>query len=577
MAPPQRSDRTPQKVAAELAQTVDAAAGKKKSSIRPIELVMGRGQTFGTETTSLLHTRLRAVTLLLLVVYGLIFLWAMINRNGNGGIDFLNDMAVIEHVDLLRLVLVGGIVVYLFIKPQLSQMVLRSIEYTLFGALTLMWIYLRYEIALNGAHSGNTTEMVLAARTQMFGIFMLIIVHGLLIPHRWIGTARVVFTMALAPLITLGLFAMRHADLVDKLDGLTSQQNVSTELLIVFIAALLATYGAAVLSAMRLEVHQAKKFGQYHLVKLIGSGGMGQVHLVEHDLLKRPCAMKLIRPEAAGNPTSLARFEREVQSTAALTHPNTIAIYDYGHCDDGTFYYIMEYLPGMSLDEMVEQYGPLPADRVIYLLRQACNAVADAHAAGLIHRDLKPANLFVSERGGMCDFIKVLDFGLVKLTNEPEAPQITSDQVISGTPLYMSPEQAVGDPALDGRTDMYALGAVAYYMLTGRPPFEGATPVAVMMAHATKEVEPPTIHREDIPADLQAVVLKCLAKKPADRYSDLSALEQALNDCGAAGDWNAKQAAQWWSEVSPQTGSSTPNSPFGETVQMKQVAPEMTN
>ncbi len=577
MAPPQWPDRTSQKVAAELAQTVDAADGKKRSSIRPIELVMGRGQTIGTETTSLLHTRLRAVSLLLLVVYGLIFLWAMINRNGNGGSDLLNDMAVIEHVDLLRLVLVGGIVVYLFIKPQLSQTVLRSIEYTLFGALTLMWIYLRCEIALNGALSGNTAEMVLAARTQMFGIFMLIIVHGLLIPHRWTGTARVVFTMALAPAIALGVFAMRHADLLPKLDGLTNLENVSTELLIVFVAALLATYGAAVLSAMRLEVHQAKKFGQYRLVRLIGSGGMGQVHLVEHDLLKRPCAMKLIRPEAAGNPTSLARFEREVQSTAALTHPNTIAIYDYGHCDDGTFYYIMEYLPGMSLEELVEQYGPLPAGRVIYLLRQACSAVADAHAAGLIHRDLKPANLFVSERGGMCDFVKVLDFGLVKLTKEPEAPQITSDQVISGTPLYMSPEQAVGDPALDGRTDMYAIGAIAYYMLTGRPPFEGATPVAVMMAHATKEVEPPSEHCDDIPADLQAVVLKCLAKKPADRYVDILALEQALNDCDAAGDWNAKQAAQWWSEVSPQTDYSVSDSPFSETVQMERTAPDTAN
>lgn len=203
--------------------------------------------------------------------------------------------------------------------------------------------------------------------------------------------------------------------------------------------------------------------------------------------------------------------------------------------------------------------------------------MADAHAAGLIHRDLKPANLFVSERGGMCDFVKVLDFGLVKLTKEPEAPQITSDQVISGTPLYMSPEQAVGDPALDGRTDMYAIGAIAYYMLTGRPPFEGATPVAVMMAHATKEVEPPSEHCDDIPADLQAVVLKCLAKKPADRYVDILALEQALNDCDAAGDWNAKQAAQWWSEVSPQTDYSVSESPFSETVQMERTAPDTAN
>ena len=574
MSSPQRPDRPPQKGAAELVKTVDAAVGKKKSSNRPIELVMGRGQTIGTETTSLLHTRLRAVAMLLLVIYSLIFVWAMVNRNGNGGSDFLNDMALIEHVDLMRLVLVGGIVAYLFYKPQLTQTVLRSIEYTLFGALTLMWIYVRYEIAFNGALSGNTAEMVLASRTQMFGIFLLMIVHGLLIPHRWIGTARVVFTMALAPAITLGMFAIQHPDSVADLAELTNLENLSTDFLIVLVAAFLATYGAAVLSAMRLEVHQAKKFGQYHLLRLIGSGGMGQVHLVEHDLLKRPCAMKLIRPEAAGDPTALARFEREVQTTAALTHPNTIAIYDYGHCDDGTFYYIMEYLPGMSLEELVEQYGPLPAGRVIYLLRQACSAVSDAHAAGLIHRDLKPANLFVSERGGMCDFVKVLDFGLVKLAQEPEAAKITSDHVVSGTPLYMSPEQAVGDPGLDGRTDMYALGAVAYYMLTGRPPFDGATPVAVMIAHASKEVEPPSKHCDDIPADLEAVVLKCLAKKPSDRYTDMLALNKALDDCDAAGDWSVQQAAQWWSEVSPPHTSAVQNSLLSETVQMERVEPE---
>ena len=161
--------------------------------------------------------------------------------------------------------------------------------------------------------------------------------------------------------------------------------------------------------------------------------------------MKRPCALKLIRSETAASPLALTRFEREVKTTASLTHPHTIEIYDYGHTDDGTFYYVMEYLPGLGLDQLLAEYGPLPPGRVIYLLRQACSALAEAHAAGLIHRDLKPGNLYISERGGLCDFVKVLDFGLVKLVQEPSAAQLTADRVVSGTPLYMAPEQALGN------------------------------------------------------------------------------------------------------------------------------------
>ncbi len=276
---------------------------------------------------------------------------------------------------------------------------------------------------------------------------------------------------------------------------------------------------------------------------------MGDVFLAEHVLIKRPCAMKLIRAESAGDPTALARFEREVQTTARLTHPHTIDIYDYGHANDGTFYYVMEYLPGLSLAELIAEHGPLPAGRVIYLLRQACGALAEAHAAGLIHRDLKPGNLFVSERGGLCDYVKVLDFGLVKLTADPQAVQLTSDQVISGTPLYMAPEQAMGDRGLDGRCDVYALGAIAYHMLAGRPPFEGDAPVAIMIAHASQEVVAPSAYRPDIPQDIEQVVLRCLAKKPADRYEDVLALAEALHNCAAASEWDAQKAASWWQEI----------------------------
>ena len=201
---------------------------------------------------------------------------------------------------------------------------------------------------------------------------------------------------------------------------------------------------------------------------------MGEVYLAEHQLLKRPCAIKLIRPDRAGDPRALARFEREVRTTARLSHPNTVEIYDYGRTEDGTFYYVMEYLSGLSLADLVERHGPLPPGRAIYLLRQACGALAEAHAAGLVHRDLKPANIFAARRGGLHDVAKLLDFGLVLPTAEPVAPPSSAGTAtIAGSPLYMAPEQATGDARPDARSDLYGLGAVAYYLLTGRAPFEG--------------------------------------------------------------------------------------------------------
>ena len=197
-----------------------------------------------------------------------------------------------------------------------------------------------------------------------------------------------------------------------------------------------------VLNDLRRDLHQAKKLGQYQLGEKLGEGGMGEVYMAEHQLLKRPCALKLIKPDVNTNPIALARFEREVQSAAMLSHPNTIEIFDYGHTDDGTFYYVMEYLPGLSLSDLVRQFGPMEPGRVVYLMRQVCGALGEAHRFGLVHRDLKPANILVAILGGKCDVAKVLDFGLVKLTAAPDAPQLTADYTVSGTPQYMSPEQA---------------------------------------------------------------------------------------------------------------------------------------
>jgi serine/threonine protein kinase len=223
---------------------------------------------------------------------------------------------------------------------------------------------------------------------------------------------------------------------------------------------------------------------------------MGEVYLAEHQLLKRPCAVKVIRPSAAADPQALARFEREVRTTALLTHPHTVEIYDYGRTEDGTFYYVMEYLPGYSSAELVERYGPLSPARAVYLLWQVCGALAEAHAWPLVHRDLKPANIFVAERGGIYDFAKLLDFGLVSQRPD-EDTQLTQEGSVTGSPLYMSPEQALGSTP-DARSDIYSLGAVAYFWLTGQPPFTGDRPMEVLVAHARDPVRPPRELRSEI-------------------------------------------------------------------------------
>ncbi len=265
--------------------------------------------------------------------------------------------------------------------------------------------------------------------------------------------------------------------------------------------------------------------------------------------MKRPCAIKIIRPGKATDPSALARFEREVRETAKLSHWNTVEIFDYGHTADGTFYYVMEYLPGMSIAELVERHGPLPPERVIYLLQQTCEALAEAHGLGLIHRDIKPGNLFAAQRGGHYDVAKLLDFGLAKrLWANADSIELTGEGSITGSPLFMAPEQATGDGEPDMRSDIYALGAVAYYMLTGRPPFAADNPLKVMIAHASEPVTPPSRFRGDLPHDLETVVLKCLAKKPIDRFQDTSQLSAALAACEVCGKWMREEARRWWTE-----------------------------
>jgi serine/threonine-protein kinase len=242
----------------------------------------------------------------------------------------------------------------------------------------------------------------------------------------------------------------------------------------------------------------------------------------------------------------LLRFEREVRATAKLSHWNSVDIYDYGHARCGTFYYVMEYLPGINLDDLVSRHGPLPAARLIYLLRQACDALAEAHRAGIVHRDIKPANIFAAERGGLHDVAKLLDFGLAKPFTEQEAAHVTQEGAITGSPHFMSPEQVMAERDLDGRSDIYSMGAVAYYLLAGQPPFNETKTMKVLFAHTNREPAPPSQWNDQVPSDLERVVLRCLAKRPEDRYQTAEELMAALDQCRDASGWTRENAAAWW-------------------------------
>jgi serine/threonine-protein kinase len=465
------------------------------------------------------------------------------------------DDPTLNHNDAFTIVALAGLVALLWSRWPIPLGWLKALELGMIGLLAGRAVAVEYRVILGFSMRGDKMMAQLCFKNVVLLISVLILTYGLYVPKSWRRSAVVVGPLALLPFATLGLLAVRYPEAMKWLWDGWNYSDTPRALLFTFDALILtilaagSAYGARTISRLRRQVAEARQLGQYRLRRRIGTGGMGEVYLAEHQLLKRPCAVKLIRPGCADDPRALNRFEREVRLTAALSHPNTVDVYDYGRSDDGTYYYVMEYLDGLSLSELVERHGPLPPGRVVYLLRQVCEALAEAHAAGLVHRDIKPSNIFAARRGGVADVAKLLDFGLVLPAATPTASHLTAEGQVLGTPLYMSPEQAKEGRELDGRSDFYSLGAVAYYLLTGRPPFEAAGVIEVLVAHARDPVVPPSKVRSGLPGDLERVVLRCLAKNPADRFADAEALERALGECGCAGDWDRGRAARWWRDV----------------------------
>jgi eukaryotic-like serine/threonine-protein kinase len=320
-------------------------------------------------------------------------------------------------------------------------------------------------------------------------------------------------------------------------------------------AVVLATAASKVIYGLRKEVRDARRLGQYTLHEKLGAGAMGEVYRATHALLRRPAAIKLLPPDKLGE-ESLARFEREVQLTALLTHPNTVRVFDYGRTPDRVFYYAMELLDGCSLDALVRATGAMPAGRVIHILEQCAGALSEAHGVGLIHRDVKPANILLTEQGGLPDVAKVVDFGLVKAVAsagiDGEAgtlPAVTGVDRLAGTPQYMAPEAIANPAAVDARTDLYALGAVGYFLLCGQEVFSGRTVFEVCSHHLQTDPVPPSGRLgRALPADLERLILACLAKAPADRPASARALRASLLACADAGTWSEEAARAWWRE-----------------------------
>jgi serine/threonine-protein kinase len=397
----------------------------------------------------------------------------------------------------------------------------------------------------------------------LLALIVTVMIRAILVPSR---PRRTMVLTALAFVPTVIVCTTRH-DPMDILPGFTAeyqkQYMTLNTVLWSILGTTLATLTSRVTYGLRRQVAEANELGQYILEEKIGGGGMGEVWRARHRLLIRPAAIKLIRPQVSGDPELLLRrFEREARATAALKSPHTVQLYDFGATDDGRLYYVMELLDGLDLDTLVRQYGALPPERVVHILRQVCASLQDAHTNGLVHRDIKPGNIVVSRAGTTFDFVKVLDLGLVKLDTARNDGGEAGKQGggegslagggIAGTPAYIAPEVVLGLADTDHRVDLYALGCVAYWLLTGKLVFEGKSVVETMFHHAhTAAPRPSTRFELAIPTQLEDLIMECLEKDPARRPASAEAVSTGLDAVPMELAWTVERAERWWAMHRP--------------------------
>jgi len=399
-------------------------------------------------------------------------------------------------------------------------------------------------IALMAIHLGGIRS------PYMHGISIVALVWAALIPTHWRRGLPIFIHIGLVFPIVMGIGAL--------VSPVAYAEWMTTGALIVFVSNYVFVLSSSILSIILSHLvwsaqQQARNVGSYELEERLGQGGMGEVWRARHHLLARRAAIKLVRPEALGGDpqtrrVALARFEREAQATASLRSPHTIDLYDFGISDTGVFYYVMELLVGRDMQSLVKDFGQLPPERVLYLLEQVCESLAEAHAAGLVHRDIKPSNIYVCREGLQCDFVKVLDFGLAR-DRRPDAVHLTmqTGERLTGTPAYMAPEVIMGATEVDPRADIYALGCVAYFLLTGQLVFEGTTPMKTLLMHVEEAPVPPSQRAEIVvPPALDALILQCLEKDPRRRPKDAQATLRLVRECRVGAIWNGDVAREWW-------------------------------
>jgi eukaryotic-like serine/threonine-protein kinase len=432
-------------------------------------------------------------------------------------------------------------------------------RFHLLAPVSVLRIGLGFEVAVAFAISFFETSLQLPVDQPVFGctkIAAWIAVVGLLIPNR--PMTKLITALCSASTWPVAYYLNLHLNGFQPLPW----TRLAAWVYLPYVLALVTYAVAKRIYSMEVEAEKARELGSYELVSLIGKGGMGEVWRARHHMLARDAAIKLVRSELmmglSGRQAKVtrSRFEREAQAIAALQCPHTVYLFDFGAAQDGSFYYVMELLDGISLEAMVEQFGPQPPERVIHLLRQICDSLEEAHRHGLVHRDIKPSNIFSCRLGLEYDFAKVLDFGLVKDVSPRSSTQLTMEGTSAGTPAYMAPEVALGDENVDGRVDIYGLGCVAYFLLTGSPVFNENSPTATALAHVQKPPVPPSQRSEvPIPDDLEAVVLRCLEKKREDRPHSARELNRMLSRCRAAGEWTKEDAHEWWQAYLPESST----------------------
>lgn len=401
------------------------------------------------------------------------------------------------------------------------------------------------------AYPFNAAEPVRGVSSVAIWVLMV----GLLVPKRPMWTAVTAFAAA-----SMWPVAYEINLVLRDLPPLP-WPRLSVWLAYLYITAALATIAGYRTFGMEMAAQRAEDLGSYHLVGLIGQGGMGEVWRAQHKMLARQAAIKIVRwdliARASARDADLAarRFEREARATASLQSPNTVYLYDFGTSKDGSFYYVMELLDGISLQKLVTSFGPQPAARVVYLMRQMCRSLGEAHRRELVHRDLKPSNVMLCQVALEFDVVKVLDFGLVKPTDQNSA-DLTVDGISAGTPAYIAPEVAMGGRVVDGRADIYAMGCVAYFLLTGQLVFDEPTSIGMLIAHAQTPAVPPSTRSEiPIPEALERIVLQCLEKNPADRPASAHALAAMFDVLADVEAWTPGHAETWWQMHLPTTST----------------------